>query len=367
MINKKNYSLLLGLLLIFVNPLQAEVLVIDKGDELVVQTEYGDYKVHEPVLVEIIRSSAFERLKHIEQYGVTVYRDAACGNKGISFSRYDHSLGVFVLLRHFGACLDEQVAGLLHDASHTVFSHVGDVVFGTYFSESSFQDDKLEWYLDKVGIMDILKKHHIGGCCSAVQKKQQKMLEQDKPDLCVDRIEYLLRGALADQLLTEAEVRAIVNDLCFEYPEWSFEHVAQAQKLGMISLWFSEYVFGAASDGYTYQHAAVALKRAVELNLITTDDICFSQDEIIWNILCSSHDDIIEKALDKVMHYVRYYSLSDESDYDQHVKVKCFAVNPWVQTEQGLQRLTAIDAEYAAEYKRVEALARKGWYLKFTR
>ena len=39
-------------------------------------------------------------------------------------THFEHSLGAFILVRRLDAALDEQIAALLHDASHTAFSHV---------------------------------------------------------------------------------------------------------------------------------------------------------------------------------------------------------------------------------------------------
>lgn len=38
-----------------------------------VETFYGEIEVEEPILVELIHSLAFERLKHLHQYGVSYY------------------------------------------------------------------------------------------------------------------------------------------------------------------------------------------------------------------------------------------------------------------------------------------------------
>lgn len=54
---------------------------------------------------------------------------------------YDHSMGVFVILRARGAPLEEQIAGLLHDVSHTAFSHVGDWVYGKENQDKDYQND----------------------------------------------------------------------------------------------------------------------------------------------------------------------------------------------------------------------------------
>src|SRR5690242_7788429 len=88
------------------------------------QTIYGTFEIQEPVIIDLLESQAMQRLKKINQHGIN---DVV--NPEYAFSRYDHSVGVFILTRMFGGSLEEQVAALLHDVSHTVFSHVGDLIF----------------------------------------------------------------------------------------------------------------------------------------------------------------------------------------------------------------------------------------------
>lgn len=342
--------------------LGAVVQVVEQDKALLVKTEYGDYFVAEPVLVDLIKSPAFKRLQHIHQYGVCRYV-----RPEKQFTRYEHCLGVFVLLRHYGASLDEQIAGLLHDVSHTVFSHVGDFVFNKYYNTYSYQDDIHEWYLQKVGIMDILQKYGFGACCSEHAKKSQRMLEQDKPNLCMDRIEYLLRGGLADDLISQDDVKPILDDLYFENQQWVFKHADKAKQLALVSLWLSENIFGTPWNLFIYTHASEALLRAVDLKLMSVDDIHFSVDDVVWQQLNAADDALIKQSLDKVIHYKNYYKISNALDYDLHFTGKCLGVDPWVEVEDGVQRLSAVDAGYGAEYKRVHALLANGWYLKLVR
>ena len=112
-------------------------------------TFYGVLEVEEPVLLELIDSQAFQRLKSIHQYGVSYYT-----THREEYTRYDHSLGVFAILRLKNASLEEQIAGLLHDVSHTVFSHVGDWIF----QENEYQDLIHSDFLERYGLGDILRK-----------------------------------------------------------------------------------------------------------------------------------------------------------------------------------------------------------------
>jgi hypothetical protein len=85
---------------------------------------YEKVEIEEPVLLELLKSSSVLRLKNISQFGVP---DKYYHFK--NYSRYEHSIGVMILLRKLGATLEEQIAGLLHDVSVLAFSHVIDWVF----------------------------------------------------------------------------------------------------------------------------------------------------------------------------------------------------------------------------------------------
>jgi len=335
------------------------VSIIEHPHALTVKTEYGDYYVNEPVLIELIKSKGMQRLKLIHQYGITQY-----SRPGDWFNRFDHSVGVFVILRKFGARLDEQIAGLMHDVSHTVFSHVGDFVFDTYFNRYSYQDDKHEWCLEQLGITAILKKYGYQHCCTPEAKKRQRMFENDRPDICADRIEYLIRGGLVDKLMTQDEVMPILDSLYFENGTWIFTDQKQARKLADMGLLLSEDIFGSAWNGVIYTHAANALKHALETGLITQDEIHFSTDDLIWERMLRQGDAFIQESLEKVIHSEKYYTISDKTDYDVHLRAKCLTIDPWVEIPDGIARLSSIDAEYAAEYKRINDFQINGWYIK---
>lgn len=59
---------------------------------------YGDFKITETVLIDLIHSQAVQRLHGILQHGIT-------GLLGITrkTSRFEHSMGVMLLVRRLGA------------------------------------------------------------------------------------------------------------------------------------------------------------------------------------------------------------------------------------------------------------------------
>src|SRR4030042_1344956 len=116
---------------------------------------YGSIILDDPVLLELIRSPSVQRLKDISQYGIP---DPYYHMK--NFSRYEHSLGVMVLLRNLAASVEEQVAGLLHDVSHLAFSHVIDFLYGQGKKGVEDHQDSIHTaYIRETEIPAILKKH----------------------------------------------------------------------------------------------------------------------------------------------------------------------------------------------------------------
>ena len=114
---------------------------------------YGKVEITESVLQDVIASDAMQRLKGVSQHGITALL-------GITppFSRFDHSLGAMLLVHRLGATINEQIAALLHDVSHTAFSHVIDFVFDDH-SGQSYHEEKKEELLARSDIPAILERH----------------------------------------------------------------------------------------------------------------------------------------------------------------------------------------------------------------
>ncbi len=153
---------------------------------LITDRVYGIKEIKEPVLMELITSPEVNRLKKIHQFGMPPEFYPIGG-----FTRYEHSTGVLLLLRNVGAGLEEQVAGLLHDVSHTAFSHLVDWVYGTEITENH-QDDVLLKVVLESSLPRILDKHGFDPE-TITDHKKFPLLERPAPHLCADRVDYTLR------------------------------------------------------------------------------------------------------------------------------------------------------------------------------
>jgi hypothetical protein len=327
---------------------------------LIVDTIYGSFEVVEPVLIELFNSTTMERIKHVLQYGVSDY--VIKQNK--KYTRYEHCVGVWALLRMYGATLEEQIAGLLHDASHTVFSHVGDVLFNHRSPNSSYQDDIHEWYLKQQKIDLLLHPYHLSLETILHKNGAHKMLEQNLPDICADRLEYNLQAGIKTGMLTVDDIATILKDIHYENGNWYFTNVESAKKLGFVSLFNTEFVWGGPEDHFIYRWTADALKRALTIGLLTTDDIHFSTDAIVWSELWTSNDPIIIDCLDKIIHYKKIIVTTTPEESNLVIKSKFRGLNPLIKIEDTFKRLTDLDVEYRKEYERVKKQVTDGWNIQ---
>ena len=159
---------------------------------------YGKIKF-DGAIAKIIETKPLQRLKQIHQGGAVFL-----AYPNISTSRFEHSLGVCHLIGILGGNQKEQIAGLLHDISHTAFSHVIDYVLEDN-NEDFHEHHKLRFLLDRE-LAEIL--HSIEFAPEDfIDDRQFGLLETELPGLCADRLDYTLRDLIAclEQIETQLE------------------------------------------------------------------------------------------------------------------------------------------------------------------
>lgn len=329
-----------------------------------INTIYGSFAITEPVLIDLINSEAVQRLKKLHQFGITHYvHDFA------PYTRYDHSIGVLALLRRYNRSVEEQIAGLLHDASHTVFSHVADYLFDMDSIKDSYQDSIHKWFLEKTDVVDIAKKH--GYTLDDFMHKSDAFLalEQDLPQLCADRIEYTLyEDAMTTNFVDMAQVTKRVeyflSHLHFKDDKWFFDDIDVAREYAKLPLQFTKERWSCDWGMYVYTMAANMLRRALEIKLIDYDTIHFGTDDDVWRRLRASSDQELQDLIDKICHYSNAYRLSGINDYNMHLKGKFRGVDPYIATSKGMQLLSKLDKDFAKEYDLLREQVLEGVYIK---
>ena len=321
-----------------------------------VETFYGPLEVDEPILIELIESPSFQRLKEIHQYGVSYYT-----THKEPYTRYEHSLGVFAVLRLKGASLEEQIAGLLHDVSHTVFSHVGDWMFGKAGEEKDYQNEIHEVFLERYGIGDILRKYQILPKDILPLEELFPMLEQKSPNLCADRIDYNIQGAYYQGFITKEEGIELLDNLVFRNGVWISSRPDQMVKIARFSLFMTEDCWGSPVNHITSSWLASAMLKAIQNQELYSEDIHFGTDDKIWDILIKSSDPQIQEWMHKILNASSYYEIGKEGTF---VVSKFRGIDPWVVDQGRLLRLTQSCPSYGKEYAESRQRVSTGFCLK---
>src|SRR4051812_46409453 len=166
---------------------------------------YGSVAIEEPAILHLIECPTFQRLKGVRQAGPS---SLAFPFKDVT--RYEHSLGVFLLLRRLGADRREQVAGLLHDISHTAFSHAVDFVFAS--DEQDHHERLKPEFLHRPDLRAAIQRLRYDPG-AFYNDGVYAVLEPPLPWLCADRLDYFFRDSLACGVSTPAVVARLLGHL----------------------------------------------------------------------------------------------------------------------------------------------------------
>lgn len=323
----------------------------------IIDTFYGSIDVNEPVLIELIHSPAMQRLKHIHQYGVAYYTNSYPEE----YTRFDHSLGVFAILRLKSSSLEEQIAGLLHDISHTAFSHVGDWVYANEYKEEDYQSSIHDIYLSLSGIENILNGY--GYQIEQVSPKRNEflMLEQPLPNLCADRIDYNIQGAYFQKFITKEEAHELLLNLSFENGKWLLTNQDLAVKLTNFSLFMTENCWGGAENSMTSKWLANAILQGIETGIISQDEFHFGTDQAIWDRLSASPDPLIQKQMQMLRSPTQYFRIVNATKATMFLKFKCRGIDPWIKKNGQIVRLTSLNPTLSEALHKTKKRSIDGW------
>ena len=284
-------------------------------------------------MIDLLNCKSVQRLKGISQFGLPQeYYHLPI------FSRYEHSLGVLSLLIKLNAELKEQIAGLLHDVSHTAFSHTIDWVFGDPTKED-FQDKLHENIIEKSEIKDILIKY--GYDYKEISSvKNFSLLERESPSLCADRIDYTLRETALRIDLEKAKFcfnSLIKHNNCF-----AFKSIDAAKIFSDMYVKFQQEHWGGNEAKARYHILAEILKIGIQKKFIYFQDFKKTDDFVI-NLLKNRKDEDILYGLELLKNG---FLIKASEDGNVELKSKFRYIDPEILIENQIKKLSEISNEY---------------------
>jgi uncharacterized protein len=238
---------------------------------------YGKVEITEPVILELINCPALLRLRGIEQQG---YFEPYFPNT--TFSRYEHSVGDYLLLSRYNASLEERVAGLIHDVSHSAFSHCIDYMMGSEHEKNQgHQDSVFEEFVRNSEIPEILEKHSLD-TDYVLNEDNFPLKERDLPCLCADRLDYSLRSAVKLGLIESGE--PFLSKLHAEDNRWVFEDFESAHEYAKLFMKLNTVYFSCVPSAIMLRTVGEVLKHARTMDYISQEDLYTNDEKVLKKI-----------------------------------------------------------------------------------
>lgn len=305
---------------------------------------HGTHSVSEPVLVELLRSPALARLAGVSQHGVT-------GLLGVTphVTRLEHSVGAFLLVRNVGASLEEQIAGLLHDISHTALSHVVDWALSE--PGESYHEVHKDRFIETTNLPEILRRHGYVDL-KPLHEELYGLVEADAPHLCADRLDYALRDSVALGKLSLDAAHSVLASLK-AHPDASHPDRMLVLQDEDTALSLSRAYLATDRDVWSNPaHVDVSLRTGTLIgNMIKEgkfdEDNLWKTDKEFWESLRAAADDHGRETMERLEREL----LPDEDGMALPKNTKVRTLNPdiWVTETNELIPLSVASEEWDKE------------------
>jgi len=252
-----------------------------------------------------------------------------------------------LLLKKLGASEEEQIAGLLHDVSHTAFSHVIDWVLGDGKTED-FQDEQHSDYIAKSDIPVILNKYGYRAK-SIADYHRFGLLERDLPDICGDRIDYSLREFPRSVVNTcLPALRSFDNRIVF---------IDSRSALTFARSFLQQQTehWGGHEAVSRYRIFADILRQALKNGTITKSDFWENDSFVIKKIMASKN-----KELRKQLKILENKSLSHLPKSTNIAHKKFRHVDPFFIDNGKLVRVSKVNRKFAQELENARKINKLG-------
>ena len=237
-----------------------------------------------PFLEEFSSVPIVRRLQCIGMNCGCEYTDFPLFRNIRSYSRYDHSMGVALIVWHFTQNCPQAVAGLLHDIATPVFAHVVDFLNGDYLQQESTEADTEAIIAGSSELQKLLKENSLS-TPDVCDYHRYPIADNESPRLSADRLEYSLGNMINFGICTAETVRQFYADLTVGTNEISQEELMfrtprTAEAFAMAALNCSR-IYVSDEDRYSMQILSEVLRYAVDQGILTRNDLYTTEPEVI--------------------------------------------------------------------------------------
>jgi hypothetical protein len=288
---------------------------------------YGEVKVEDTGVQALIDCPTFRRLQGIKQAG-----PSALAFPFKTVTRFEHSLGVYLLLGRLGADRREQIAGLLHDISHTAFSHAVDFVFAS--DEQDHHEGLKPEFLNRPDIVATLGEMGFKAA-EFFDDSVYPLLEQPLPSLCADRLDYFFRDSLACSVTTPEQIARFIEHLVVVGTTIAFNDPVVAREASERFSVMNREWWASPTEAYIYNEFADAIREAFRTGLLRKADLLGDDSQVLGKLRGAK----VGRIGEKLQHVLRFRPESVQG-YTPKIPPKTRWLDPAVLEGTKLRRLS---------------------------
>ena len=265
------------------------------------------------------------------------------------YSSLEHSIAVALIIWHFTHDKKQTLSGLFHDISTPAFKHCIDFMNNDYETQESTEDLTKKMIQDSKEIMELLKKDNIE-IDEVADYHIYPIADNDTPQLSSDRLEYTLSNGLGQvkKIWGLDEIKKIYSNIIIvnkedNTPEMCFKDKETAERFVEVMSELS-ILYMDDKRRFGMQLLADIMKKMSELGIISVADLYELSEEEIINKIKSCKDYNISECF-KIWQNGLDVKTSDKEIKDKYsinIKAKKRYIDPLVQTENGIQRISNI-------------------------
>lgn len=286
---------------------------------------------------------AMQRLKNVGMNCGCEYTQFPVFARCAPYSRFEHSIGVGLIVWHFTQSVAQSTAALLHDIATPAFAHVIDFLHQDHLLQESTEENTRKVIERSEEIQRILAR--ISLTTDAVcDYHRYPIADNDTPQLSADRLEYTLGNAVNYGFADLEQVKQLYASLLVapnEYgeEELMFSAIEDALAFGEIVMRCSN-VYIADEDRFAMQALAELLREAIREDVLSVADLDRTEPELLAK-LCAE-----PRYAEKWKQFCSYRRM-ERSDLPRtgwfQIPAKKRYIVPYV---KDCGRLTALDEDY---------------------
>lgn len=249
--------------------------------KLFIDNEYPSF------IDKYLNTRTLKRLKYVSQFCGCDY--SGLYNPIFFYSRFDHSLTVAHMTWHFTKNKEETIAALLHDVGTPCFAHTIDFVLNDNLNQESSEKDIVDLIKQDEELLNYLNEDNIS-LENLKDLTKYPILENKSPRLCADRLDGVLHTCYI-WLHTHPleDIETIYKDIIVlrnedDSLELGFQNQTICEQFTQMVKIYAEKLQSCETK-YIMQYLSEVIKKAIQKNLFTLEDLYTKKEEEIINIM----------------------------------------------------------------------------------